>query len=590
MMSLMARCIDTYAQVKTDSVEKVSVTKKAFRSGIKLISTNPGDTIVGERSAAAYAQFAGRIVRNIYIDRIGFEKSIYDTAKRVEKTVSTIANNLHVNTREKTIRQHLFFEKNRPLNPHRLADNERFLRDRDFILDSRIVVVPVEGTDSVDVTVVTRDVFSLGATFGGSLPSAPKVGLYDANVDGRGQRIEFTALLDQDRTPHFGYSLLYRKSSIFGSLANVELGYTQLNTGYSIGDEIEYAAYTRIDRPLVSPYSRWAGGVELSRNWSKNVYAKEDSLFLDYRYNLFDSWIGYNIGINKPIENRMRHFLAIRYFDGYYLDPAEQAEARQEIKYNSGYGVLSEISVFKQNFYKTRYVFGFGRTEDIPAGFSVGVTGGYLRLIDVERPYASLKFNYGQASRKGNFYRLLLQVGGFVRKSGLEDVVVQAGATYFTRLLHMNRFKMRSLVSATYTQITNQVVLNWLDINKTEIPGFRTDSLEASKRLAVHLESVLFTPLSLLGFRMAPFAAVDVVPVHCLSCENPADVFWGFSAGLRTRNENLIFGTLEVKLTFIPSDEYGESMFVFGFKQNLRVKNTGTFAQKPSLIAYNQRR
>ncbi len=263
---------NTQAQVNKDSLEKVSITKKAFREGMKLISTNPNDTIVGERSIDTYLVYAGRIIRRITIERIGFEKSIYDSAKKVDRTVTRLANTLHKNTRHKTIRQHLFIREGQPLNPYRLADNERFLRNTDFILDSRIIVLPVDDTDSVDVTVITRDVFSLGATMGGSFPTAPKIGIYDANVDGRAQRIQFTALIDADRSPNFGYSLYYRKSSLFGSLANLELGYSQINTGVSIGEEPEFAVLMRLNRPLVSPYSRWAGGVEVSRNWSENVY------------------------------------------------------------------------------------------------------------------------------------------------------------------------------------------------------------------------------------------------------------------------------------------------------------------------------
>ena len=158
------------AQEKTDSTKR-SVTKKAFLAGLKMVSTNPTDTIVNVESVDNFAQFAGKTIRNIYVERIGFEKSIYDTTKKVTTTISKVANALHSNTREKTIRQHIFFKQYQPLNPYELADNERFIRDRDFILDCRIVASPIEGTDSVDVIVVTRDVFSLGATFGGSFPT-----------------------------------------------------------------------------------------------------------------------------------------------------------------------------------------------------------------------------------------------------------------------------------------------------------------------------------------------------------------------------------------------------------------------------------
>ncbi len=324
--------------------KKKSITKRALGESIKMISTSPKDTIVSEKSTDPYREYAGKIIRSISVERIGFEKSIYDSDKKVKQTVTKVANALHTNTREKIIRRHLFFSSNQPLNPFKLSDNERFLRDKDFILDSRIVVVPIEGSDSVDINVITRDVFSIGGTVGGSLPSAPEFGVYDANVDGRGQRIEFNALVDQERTPKFGYSLLYRKSSVLGSLTNVELGYTQLNDARSIGQENEFAAFLRIDRPLVSPYSRLAGGLEVSRNWSENVYNDPDTSFLDYQYKIFDSWIGYNIGINKAFSNRNRQFLAFRYLDGYYADQPDQPEYAEERKYNNAFGYLTEFT------------------------------------------------------------------------------------------------------------------------------------------------------------------------------------------------------------------------------------------------------
>lgn len=581
--------INTQAQEKKDSVEKKkkeNITKRAFKEGMKFISTTPKDTVKNEKSINAYVEYSGKIIRHINIEHIGFEKSIYDTTKKVKKSVTKFANFLHVNTREKTLRQHLFLRKNTPLNPYKLADNERYLRDRDFIVDSRIVVVPIEGSDSVDLLVMTRDVFSLGARAGGS-PTAPEFGIYDANVSGRAQRVEFNAVVDQERTPKFGYSLLYRKSSIFGSLANFEVEYTQLDDARSYGKEPEYSVAARVNRPLVSPYSRWAGGLEVSNNWSKNVYNDTDSAFLKYNYTIFDTWIGHNFGINREVSNRNRQFLAVRYFNGNYLDQPEQPEYEEARKYNDIVGVLSEFTFYRQNYYKTRYVFGFGRTEDIPYGISLGFTGGYVRQLEVDRSYSAVKLSYGQASRKGNFYRLFFQTGGYLGSGEVEDLVVQTSASYFTRLLNMNRYKLRAYSSVTYTQLFNQTISDWLDITKKEIPGFKIDSLDADVRLATHLEGALYTPWSILGFRFAPFAAIDLAVANCADCEDQNQAFWGLSSGFRTRNENLIFGTMELKITYIPKDGNGESKFVIGFKQNLRVKNSGTFVRAPSLVKYN---
>lgn len=284
MAVAMVCSMTSFSQDKTDSTKKQSLARKGFNAGMRAITTSNKDTVVNESVTSLNREHQGKIIRNIYVEQIDLKRSIYDSTKRTKKFVTDIADALHGSTRESVIRNHIFIKEHRPLNPYLLADNERYIRDLDFILDCRIVVNEIPGSDSVDLTVITRDVFSLGFRMGGSFPTAPKFGVYDANLFGRGQRVEGTMLIDQDRTPKPGYAILYRKSSLLGSLATLELGYTELNTNRSIGEENEFAYYIRLNRPLVSPYSRMAGGFELSRNWSENVYKDPDSTFLRYRH------------------------------------------------------------------------------------------------------------------------------------------------------------------------------------------------------------------------------------------------------------------------------------------------------------------
>jgi hypothetical protein len=595
------------AQVKKDSVEKKSATKKAFQQGVKLISTTPKADVKNDKSVNPYLPYSGKIIRSIRTETVGFEKSIYDSAKKVKKIVADVSNFLHVNTRTKTIKQHLFIRENEPLNPHKLSDNERFLRDKDFILDCRIIPDSIPGTDSVDLVVLTRDVFSIGGSAGGSPPSSVEFSVYDANLSGRGQRLEYFSLLEQDRYPFYGFGLLFNQSSIFGSLANLELQYTQINSGRSVGKENEYAIVTRLNRPLVSPYSRLAGGIEYSRNWSENVYREADSTFLKYEYNIFDTWIGYNIGINRGIHNRNRHFLSIRYADGVYGDTPEQPEYKVQPRYNDQGGIMSEFTFYRQDFYRTQYVFGFGRTEDVPTGISTSVTGGLIRLggssklvkidntnsIEIdssgssERPYGAFKFGYAVANRKGNFYRTTFQTSTFINNGKLEDIILHVNGTYVTRALQVGRSKLRNYISITYSQINNPKTQQYMKIPNSIIPGFSSDSVFAEKRLAMHLESSLYTSFQLFGFRFAPFAAIDAVALDCSLCKSDENIYYGLSGGIRTRNENLIFGTMELKITYIPQNEFGDSKINIGFKQNLRVKNSGSFVRAPSLIRYN---
>jgi hypothetical protein len=597
---------EAFAQ-KKDSVEKKSGTKKLFGQGMRMISTTPKDTVKNTKSENPYQPYSGKIIRSIRTETIGFEKSIYDTAKKVKKVVADVSNFLHVNTRTKTILNHLFIKEGEPLNPHKVADNERFLRDKDFILDCRIIPDSIPGTDSVDLVILTRDVFSIGGTAGGSPPNSVEFSIYDANLSGRGQRIEYFSLLEQDRYPFYGFGLLFNQSSIFGSLANFEVQYTQINSGRSVGKENEYAIVTRLNRPLVSPYSRIAGGIEFSKNWSENVYREADSTFLKYEYSVFDAWVGYNIGIKRAFNNRNRQFLSIRYADGVYGDTPEQPEYKVQPRYNDQSGIMSEFTFYRQNFYRTRYVFGFGRTEDVPTGISTSVTGGFIRfggstrLIRIdstntialdstgssERPYGAFKFGYAVANRKGNFYRTTFQASTFVNNGSFEDVILHVNGTYVTRAMQLGRSKLRNYISLTYSQINNPQTQQYMKIPNTIIPGFSSDSVFAEKRFVTHLESQLYMPFQFVGFRFAPFLAIDIVALDCTVCASDQSVYYGLSGGLRTRNENLIFGTMEIKITYIPQNEFGESKINFGFKQNLRVKNSGSFVRAPSLIKYN---
>jgi hypothetical protein len=150
--------VPAFAQEKGDSTKRESAASKALHKGIGLISTHQKDTILNELSTDAFKRFENKIIRNINVEFIGFERSIYDSTKRVNKIITTLADALHSNTKERVIRNHLFVKKGTPLNPYLMADNERFLRDLDFIMDARFVVTPIEGTDSVDITAVTRDI------------------------------------------------------------------------------------------------------------------------------------------------------------------------------------------------------------------------------------------------------------------------------------------------------------------------------------------------------------------------------------------------------------------------------------------------
>ncbi len=580
----------TYGQEKNGRKTTKERLEDIRQKAINSITTSQ-DTTQQKKSEEPFLPFEGKIIRNIIIDHIGFERSIYDTASRKFKhRIGRFANSLHQTTREKTIRNNLFVYRNQPLNPYKVADNERYLRDLDFILDARILAQPANGSsDSVDLYIVTRDVFGLGGSFSPRSFDSYRYGIYDVNVDGRGQRVQLNGIFNAERSPQFGYQFLYAKNSIHGSLINATVSYTQINNGSSLGFEDEYAFLLRLDRPLVSPYTRMAGGIELSRNWSVNTFQKADTTFRNYAYNVQDAWVGYNIGINNRTTNRNRHFVALRYSRQHFTKQPTQTIEEENPLYNDRAFVMGSITFFNQNFYKSRYIYGFGRTEDVPYGKYLTLTGGSVRQFKLIRPYVGAEFDKTLVRRNGDFHEYKLQAEGFLGNGNLEDVTLLASASLFSRLIEYKQLKIRQYLRISYTSILNQQINTPLTIRSDfGLDGFRADSLLGTNRLSLYSQTVVFTPLSILGFRFAPltFAEMSIIAPK----DKPLfrqKAFGAIGAGLRTRNENLVFGTIELKLFYFPRVTEDLSHFRISLSSNLRIKFSSGFAKAPEFIQYN---
>jgi hypothetical protein len=273
------------------------------------------------------------------------------------------------------------------------------------MLDARIIAKRVPGNrDAVDLVIVTRDVFSLGASGGLNSANSAEFGIYSVNVDGRAQRAQFNGLVDTDRNPGFGYQLLYGKKSVEGSFIDATVSYTQINNGSSIGLENESAVYVRLERPLVSPYARLAGGLELSKNWSVNAFDKLATDFRDYQYDVKDLWAGYNIGIKNYGTSRGRHFIALRAFDQHFTKYPTQSIEKSNPVYNDLRYFLGSVTFFKQNFYKTRYIYGFGRTEDVPYGQQATIQTGIVEQLGERRPYLAAEIDKTVVRPNGDFH------------------------------------------------------------------------------------------------------------------------------------------------------------------------------------------
>lgn len=548
--------------------------------------------VLNTKSESPFLLYQGSIIRHITTNELGFNKTLQDTSNRIKYVGTRIINKLHRNTRGWVIKNHLLFKENSALNAYLLSDNERYLRSLDFIQDARILVKPVAGTDSVDVEVVTKDLFSITGALNVNGVQRVRARAAEANFLGMGQRVQFTTLVDKNRHPAFGYEFLYSKSSIGNSLATATIGYTVINSGISTGQEEEKALYFRIERPLVSPYSHLAGALEVSFNSSENYYRKLAPEFYRYTYNLVDAWAGYNLGITKLLQKgqiRDRSFFAVRIMHNDFLHTPVQVANNFDPIYNNRQAVLGEFTLFRQDFYKSNYIYGFGTTEDIPYGYNLAITAGWYKQLNLERPYAGININHFVTTKKGEFAQYFVRAGTFWNKGRMQDANLLIGGNIFTKLYLLNNAKLRGNIRFSYTRTFNRVTSDRLRINNPfGIRYFSTDSATGLQRISCYTEAFLFTTCRIAGFQLAPFTFTDISLLSPYNQKlSKPNLYSGLGGGVRTRNENLVFGTLELRFVFFPKTAQTTQAFKLSFTSNLRFRYNSRYVKAPDIIRLN---
>ena len=209
----------------------------------------PADVPSDESLAAAGAR-----IGKVTID----PQNIFDPANPAEnKALFRLANELHIRTRESTVRDHLLFHPGEAYDGRLLEESERILRGTRYLQDARIVPIAYhEGV--VDVAVITHDVWTLnpGVSFGrkgGKNTSG--FDIEDLNLLGTGSRISLGRKSGVDRT---STTFLYQDPQLFGSWWTTTLGYSNNSDGRT-----EQFA---LDHPFYALDTRWATGVGATRD------------------------------------------------------------------------------------------------------------------------------------------------------------------------------------------------------------------------------------------------------------------------------------------------------------------------------------
>ncbi len=587
---LIGFCLVTCTGLGQDSSRIQQKAKKLAKDVYEdwlLVKHPSDDTSFMQKSQQQYEAFAGRVIRHTEIHKLAFGENVMDTNSYVGSKINRVANRLQTGTKSYILRQFLFVKPGQALDPFQVADNERLLRQLDFIKDARIEVVPV-GKDSVDLLVKVRDVFSIGVKATASGISDLATTLYDANLFGWAQRLELTLRYDHDRSPHMGTGFLYRKYNIAGTFVNAGISYSTINTGLLPGDEYENTILLNIDRPLYTPNAKWAGGLQVGKSASVNRTNKPDSVYHAYGYTLNDIWLGYNFGTRVTrfrsryeADSRKRRFLAFRYFDQHFSE--KPLLPYYSYRFAEKQFLLGSFTWYQQNYYRTNYIYGFGRTEDLPVGSSQKLVMGLTRTDSLRRFYAGWEFNHWVVLPRDHYFVYTVALGTNYNKQGFTDNSLLAAVNWISPLIGLKDTRLRQYASVSYAGISNYRVYDQLYLdNDYGLGRFRTDSVFGTQRLSAGMETVVFTKWKLLGFKFGFFAFAK----GSLLAQQEEPLFHGtwYSAlggGFRTRNENLIFGTIEGRFTYYPRTYGWLNNYSITFTSNLRLRFNEAQVQGP---------
>ncbi|MBV9962404.1 MAG: hypothetical protein JO072_09170 [Parafilimonas sp.] len=545
------------------------------------------------RSELAFKPYEGKIIRHIIINQYKFERTFTDTANRINYFGTRILNSLHNTTKEWAIRQDLFIKENTTVSAYLLADNERYLRTLPYIQDARIIIQPKTGSsDSVDVYVITKDLFSINAVINQATTGKFKARIEDVNLFGAAQSLQTTVLVQKNRVPVTGLGLMYTKFNVAHSFIDASVGYSNINPDLRDGTTDEHAFTFSLQRNLVSQYTHVAGGLLLGDFETFNNYGKPETVFYDYHYHLFDTWLGYNLGVKKYLFDKTkldRKFVSLRYLNEGFAQTPQQAIDKLIFRFNNKQAVLGQVTFFRQEFYKTNYLYGFGTTEDVPQGYNVAVTGGWYKQAYLSRPYIGIDANQYNYYNKGDIVQYFLRAGTFFNNAQMQDAGFLVGAAGFSRPFEFKNLKIRQYIRFSYARIFNRTGLEPLGLNNTfGIRFFTADSVRGDQRISLHSETISFINYKVFGFKFSPFLFADAAGLSLeKNLQGLPSWYYGLGGGLRARNENLVFRTVEARFVYFPRTAFGMPQFFGRLVVNIQFRYNTNYVREPDIIQYN---
>lgn len=518
-----------------------------------------------------YHQFEGKTIASVRILPLDVFGPTFDDTTRVPRLkIERFANRVHTKSNIRAIRRNLWVKEGMDFDANLLMDNERLLRELPYLKDVRIIVTPrKDNAQLVDLLVMTKDVFAFGITGKIDEIDSGELGIYNQNIFGVGHQLSAKFVGHLNKEPYLGIETFYSVNNLRGDFVDVRAGYfdTYERHGFLVNFSKEF----------LRPKSAWAGGFNYSRYFRSNRISISDPVKTNFPLNFrsLDVWYGRNmqLGINEQdsrfqmtVSGRIRH---LKFVDR----PEPDAQNNQYFANSTFY--LGSLSFSQRKYVRDRLVYSYGIVEDIPKGYLHELVVGFDNNEFSKRWYAHLYLSSGNIVKYQPYYLFASAgVGGFFNKEQFEQGLLECNLNYISRLFNAGSVKARQFVKINYmTGIRRFDIENILLRYRNGIRGFTSSKANGKQRLSVNMETVLFQRKEFLKSNTAFFSFLDLGIIgsnHKVIFTQ--DYYAGLGVGVRLRNENLVFKTIQIRLAYYPNTPSDMGSVGFILEEQLKTR------------------
>lgn len=498
-----------------------------------------------------YKKYEGKIIRNIKIETLDpFGYSITDTVRKPDTWLEKFGNNVHLKSKEFTIRNLLLFKQHDRLDSLLVKESERLIRTQRYTRRVTVKALPTNSKDSVDVYIRVMDSWSLIPN-GSASTSSQTLELTERNFLGLGHEFE-NNINTESSSGDVTYLARYRINNFKNTYIDTEINYEvwhNENSLKSIGAQREFfSAFTRV-----------AGGIYAEERLvrdslpnAQNVWEMQNlkSVAQDY-------WAGYSFKIFKGFteEDRTTNLVTTgRFFNQVYKESPD-IEFDSINYYSDEKLYLASVGITSRKFVQDKFLFNYDIVEDIPIGKVYSGTFGVQNKNRQNRLYLGARYAFGNLYKWG-YLSANAEIGSYFYKKQAMQSVYRFDMLYFTNVRDWGNWRFRHFIKPTLIYGDNRapIITDQLDLEgNTGIPGFNSRTTQGTRKLLLTIQTQSYSPWNISGFRVNPFANFTMGVLgdshHRLT---KSKVYSKIGVGILIYNDYLVFNSFQLSFSFYP--------------------------------------